>query len=85
MGKLEHLQCFFSSLKKYGPSFGNDLIKCLLVVKSGLNEKAAVFFDENEVDFINGHHVLGSFIGVKYLQKSFLEEKVTEHVSLQKN
>ena len=84
LGKFEHLQSFVSSLKKHAPSFGYELVKCHLVVKPGLKEKAAVFFEKHEVNFIDGHRVPGSFIGTSDSQRTFLEEKATERINLLK-
>ena len=83
-GKFEHLRSLFSKLKEHASSFGYELTKCHLVVKPGRKEKAAVLFKVNEVDFIDGHCLLGSFNDTSGSQKSLLEEKATEHVSLTK-
>ena len=46
------LYIYFLRLKKSGPSFGNELTKSHLVVTLELNEKAAICFKENQIDFI---------------------------------
>ena len=81
-GKFEHIQSLSSSLKKPGTSFGYQLTSCHLVVKPGLKEKAASFYEEDKIDFIDGHRVLRYFIVTSTLQNSFLEEKAIKHVSL---
>ena len=81
-GKFEHIQSLSSSLKKPGTSFGYQLTSWHLVVKPGLKEKAASFYEEDKIDFIDGHRVLRYFIVTSKLQNSFLEEKAIKHVSL---
>ena len=82
--KFEHHQSLFSSWKKDGLRFGYELINCHPVVTPGLKEKAAFFFNQNEVDFIDSLRVLGSFTSMSGSQNSFLLEKATKHVSLLK-
>ena len=62
-GTLESLQIVLDKLYEHGGAFGYNVIKCHLITKLEFVQKSNKVFSGLDVDVIEGHRVLGSFIG----------------------
>ena len=81
-GSISSLKALLDKLCTIGSDFGYHVIKCHLIVKDHLMDKAKQVFKDKDVEITSGHRVLGSAIGSEESCDSILQEKQVKYNNL---